>query len=234
MRTKQPNTGHDLEHKLRIQGPTSLTLKELLALLLADAHDAERLASYLTEHFPQLSDLLHAPIDTLIEIPGIGKARALRIKAALALANRLQAADVHNKPLIKRPSDAVNLVKARFAQLPQEQLAVLLLDVHNQLNALKTIYIGSLNTTAVRVAEVLRAAIVSSSASLIIVHNHPSGQLTPSADDIRFTEHVIAAGQLMDIAILDHIILGNGNWLSMREKGIAFQSPADTTPPSTV
>jgi DNA repair protein RadC len=230
----QPDpTLHDLETKLRIHGPNSLTVEELLVLLLADVPDTSRLVRYLLAQFPRLTDLQQAPMDALVDVPGIGKARALRIKAALALSQHLHNPATEEKPLIKRPSDAVKHVRARFAQLPQEQLIVLLLDVHNQLNAMKTIYIGSLNATSVRVAEVLRTAIISNSAALIVLHNHPSGQLTPSPDDIDFTRSIIAAGRLMDIAVLDHIIMGDGDWLSMREKQIAFQPPEDTTPSSS-
>lgn len=226
----------DLEYKLRLDGGRSLSVVELLTLLLADVQGAARIAEYLMAHFPSLGDLNQAALDTLTDIPGIGKTRALRIKAALALAHHLQKPMTQDKPIIRRPSDAVRLVQARFAALQQEQLAVLLLDVHNQLNDLKIVYIGSLNTTAVRVAEVLRAAIISNSASIIILHNHPSGQLTPSQDDIQFTQNIIAAGALMDIAVVDHIILGDGDWLSMREQRIAFEPqppPEDTTPSPT-
>lgn len=212
----------DILHKIDQAGFGALNHLELLALLLADSQDPMKLATYLLARFQTLQDIERSPLETLTNIDGIGKSRALRLKAALTLGRIAQSQPSIDRPTIQRPSDAIALVESRFVNLPQEQLLAILLDTHNRVIDIETIYIGSLNATVVRMAEILRSAIVRNSAGMILVHNHPSGKAEPSPEDVQFTTDFVAAGKLMDIAILDHLIIGNGEWVSLRERGLGF------------
>ncbi|PJF41846.1 MAG: hypothetical protein CUN55_11215 [Phototrophicales bacterium] len=214
----------DILHKIEQSGFGALNTLELLTLLVSDSQDPAKVASYLLTRFQNLYEIEQAPLETLTNISGIGKSRALRLKAALALGRIAQSQSVAERPIIKRPSDVVKLIQQHFLNMHQEQLLAILLDTHNRVIDIEILYIGSLNATVVRMAEVLRSAIIRNSAGMILVHNHPSGKAEPSIEDIQFTQDIVIAGQLMDIAILDHVIIGNGEWVSMRERGLGFQS----------
>ncbi len=198
----------------------SLTDAEILALVIGDSSLAQRLL----DRFQNLAGLLTASLDSLLQVPGIGKTRAVRLKAAFTLARRVTALRLSERPIIRRPSDAITLVQYDLLTQPQEQLQVILLDANNRVLEIRTVYIGSLNATVVRVAEIFRDAIARNSAGIILVHNHPSGDATPSIEDIMLTQDMVAAGKLLDIAVIDHLIIGDGEWTSMRERGVGFQS----------
>lgn len=200
---------------------SGLTDTELLSLLLASSQLAERLLT----HYPTLVELSSAALPDLINIPGVGEALALRLKATFTIAQRLSQLHIHLRPQIRRPSDIIPLVQPLLQQLPQEHLLVVLLDSNNHLIDIITVYVGSLDTTVVRNAELFRPAIQRNSAGIIIVHNHPSGNATPSPADTAFTEALIEAGKVLDIAVLDHLIIGKGEWVSMREQGLGFSPP---------
>lgn len=199
----------------------SLTDTELLSIVVSSSQLAERLLN----HYHTLIELSLASIEELTTIPGIGEALALRLKATFQTAQRLSQLHIQLRPQIRRPSDIVPLVQPLLQQLPQEHLLVVLLDNTNHLIDIITVYVGSLDTTVVRNAELFRPAIQRNSAGIIVVHNHPSGNAIPSPADTAFTEALIEPGKVLDIAVLDHLIIGRGEWVSMREQGLGFTPP---------
>lgn len=210
---------HLQEKALRDQWQT-LSDVEILTLLLAP--DSSEIAHYLMTRFQSLPELARASLENLMQIPELGKARAIRLKAALSLAQRLSILRASERPAIQRPADVIDLVQDRFVGVTQEHLVVVLLDAHNRVMEIETVYIGSLNTTVVRVAEIFRDAILRNCAGIILVHNHPSGKAYPSSEDVQLTEDLVAAGKLLDIVVLDHLIIGDGEWMSLRERGLGF------------
>ncbi|MBI5931016.1 MAG: DNA repair protein RadC [Chloroflexi bacterium] len=207
-------------------GMASLSNVELLALILHNGNAGEdvfALADYVLQHFSDLEGVAQASLDELTQISGIGQGLATRLQAALMLGQRVSLFQAEDHPIIRRPSDAVRLIERHLIALPQEQLIVVLMDTQNRVMNLETVYIGSLNTTVVRVAEIFRPAILQNSAGLILAHNHPSGDATPSNDDVQLTQDAVAAGKLLDIAVLDHLVIGRGEWVSMRERGLGFE-----------
>jgi DNA repair protein RadC len=121
---------------------------------------------------------------------------------------------------IKSPTDAAGLLMLDMSALDQEHLRTVLLDTKNRVQAITTVYVGSVNSAMIRVGEVFKAALAWNSAALIVVHNHPSGDPTPSPEDLLNTEQIVAAGKLLDIDVLDHLVIGQGRYCSMREKGL--------------
>jgi DNA repair protein RadC len=121
---------------------------------------------------------------------------------------------------IKSPSDAAGLLLIDMSALDHEQMRTVLLDTKNRVQAITTVYVGSLNTSMVRVGELIKDALKWNSAALIVAHNHPSGDPTPSPEDVLINRQIVDAGNLLDV--LDHIIIGHGRFVSMREKGIGF------------
>lgn len=218
-------TIEQLRKQINVEGIGTLHNVELLALLLHNGNigeDALALAEYTLRHFGSLESIAQATYEELTQVPGIGQGLATRLQAALMLGQRVSLFQAETHPIIRRPSDAVRLIERRLEALPQEQLLIVLLDSQNRVMMLETIYIGSLNTTVVRVAEIFRPAILQNSAAVILAHNHPSGDATPSDDDILLTRDVAATGKLLDIAVIDHLIIGRGEWVSMRERGLGF------------
>ena len=123
---------------------------------------------------------------------------------------------------IKSPTDAAGLLMLDMSALDQEHLRTVLLDTKNRVQAITTVYVGSVNTAMIRVGEVFKAALAWNSAALIVVHNHPSGDPTPSPEDLLITQQIVAAGKLLDIDVLDHLVIGQGRFVSMRERGLGF------------
>ena len=235
---KQPNlrqvvaeslpTVHDLpvaerpRSRLEHYGPGALATAELLAVLFGtphQLHDAERLLSSL-EGLPGIAQ---ANWTELCDQPGIGPTITARIKASLELGRRLLVAAPSEKPMVRSPADAANMLMAEMSLLQQEHLRTVLLDTRNRVLSIPTIYVGSLNMAAVRVGDVFREAIRSNSASMIVVHNHPSGDPSPSPDDVQVTRMIVEAGSLLNIDVLDHLIIGRQRFVSMKERGLGFK-----------
>lgn len=211
--------------RLAMHGPTSLSDAELLALLLGDQRDYEqtlRHAQHAIANNGSLQGLQRLSIEELQQLPGFSNMRAIRIKAALELTRRLIIAGFEDRFQIRTPSDAAQLMLIEMSHLDQEHLRVICLDTKNRVQKIQTLYVGSLNSSLLRVGEVYKEAIRLNSAAIILVHNHPSGDPTPSMDDIQVTRDVAAAGKLLDVDFLDHLIIGQGQWISMRERGDAF------------
>jgi DNA repair protein RadC len=169
-----------------------------------------------------LRGLLQLDLAELARVRGVGQAKAVRLKAALELGRRLAALDPGQRPQIASPDDVANLLRIEMAALTQEQLRVVLLDTKHRVLAIRTVYQGSVNQAQVRVAEVYRDAIRQNAVALVAVHNHPSGDPTPSAADVALTAELERAGALLDIDLLDHLIIGQGRWVSLRRLGLGF------------
>lgn len=211
--------------RLAESGAEALTVAELLAILLRTGlpgENAVQLAHRLLEHFRGLPGLYRATFQEVCDQRGLGPAKAAQIKAALELGNRMAREISTIRPAVHSPSDAVDLLKYEMSALDQETLKVLLLDTRNRLMEIAEVYRGSLNSSQVRVGELFKLAIRRNAASIIIAHNHPSGDPAPSPDDLALTRAVVQAGHLLDIEVLDHLVIGAGRYVSLKERGLGF------------
>jgi DNA repair protein RadC len=211
--------------RLRELGPAALSDAELLAVILGvGVHgiDVLELAQLLLVNHKGWNGLLSADIDDLRRQHGVGEAKAATLKAMLEVGRRLLLAGLDERPQIKSPTDVANLLLLEMSHLDQEQLRVVLLDTKNRVQAISTVYVGSVNSAQIRVGEVFRDAVRRNSTALVVAHNHPSGDPSPSPEDILVTRQLVEAGKLLDIELLDHLILGRGKYVSMRERGAGF------------
>ncbi len=207
-------------------GAGALSTAELLAIVLrvgTGGESAVHLAERLLASFEGLPGLAQATVDELCQARGLGEAKATQLKAALELGRRLLVAAPHDRPQVRSPADAANLLMAEMSLLAQEHLRTVLLDTRNRVLRTHTVYIGSLNTASVRVGEVFREAIRANCAALIVVHNHPSGDPTPSPEDVQVTRLIVEAGALLQIDVLDHLIIGRQRFVSLKERGLGFK-----------
>lgn len=215
--------------RLREHGPRYLNNAELVAILLRTGlagENAINLATRIIAEFEGLGGLARAEYAELCDQRGLSDAKTCEIMAALELGRRIASLAPEERAQISCPQDAANLVSAEMELLGQEHLIVLLLNTRNQVVAKRTIYIGTVNSSAVRPAEVLRPAVRENAPSIIMVHNHPSGDPTPSPEDVAITRDLVAAGKLMDIELLDHLVIGQGGrFTSLKEKGLGFDLP---------
>ena len=226
---KKSFTVHDLplserprERLLRF-GIEALSTQEVLALILGRGIKNESVmvtTQKLLSEFGNLKNVAAASIEELTEVKGIGKAKAAQIKAAFELSKRLDnSSDEEQKPAVKSPEDVIKSVKNKLKGKKREHFLVLSLDTRNHLINTHTISVGSLDTSIVHPREVFKEAISSSAASVIFAHNHPSGDPTPSEDDIKLTKRLVEAGEIMGIEVLDHVIICDRDYLSMKAKG---------------
>jgi DNA repair protein RadC len=209
--------------RLQKFGSEALSAQELLAVILGRGIAGESVtvtAQRLLSQFGGLKGLAQATVEELGKVRGIGPAKACQIKAAFELANRLEGyPSADNKQIIKNPVDVAALVKNILAGKKKEHFITILLDTRAQVIKYCETSIGSLDASIVHPREVFKEAIAASAASMILVHNHPSGDTTPSADDIGLTKRLVEAGQIIGIEVLDHIIIGDNKHLSMKAKG---------------
>lgn len=206
-------------------GARAVSNQELLAITLRTGVGGEnvlRLAERLLAHFNGLPGLARASLAELCHVKGIGPAKAAEVKAALELGRRLLVAAPEERPRVTSPADAANLLMSEMMLLEQEHLRLILLDTRNHVLRTPTIYVGSLNTSVVRVGELFRAAIKENAAALIVAHNHPSGDPSPSPEDVHVTRQIREAGKLLDIELLDHVIIGRQRYVSLKERGLGF------------
>lgn len=207
-------------------GPSALTTAELLAILLrtgTSREDVLQVASRLLQERTGLRALASTDLATLASTHGIGPAKATTIAAAFELGRRLAMEGEVLRPTVSSPSDIAKLLQPEMELLEQEELRVLVLDTRNRVLTQSTVYRGSVNTAGGRVAEMFREVIRQNGTAIAIAHNHPSGDPAPSADDVEFTAAVVAAGTLLDVRVLDHLVIGHGRYVSMRERQLGFR-----------
>lgn len=211
--------------RLASLGPQALTNAELMAILLrvgVTGENAVQVGQRLLQAFNGLGGLHRAPFEELCNQHGIGEAKAAQIKAAIELGRRLALESPEERPVINSPADAAALVQYEMAALEQEHLRVMLLDTRNHVLDLVEVYKGSVNSSQVRVGEIFKVAVRRNATALIVVHNHPSGDPTPSPDDVAVTRAIVQAGKLLDVDVLDHLVIGQGRWVSLKERGLGF------------
>ena len=211
--------------RLAKQGAQALATAELLAILLrvgVTGENAIQMGQRLLSEFDGLTGLHRAPFEELCCQHGIGEAKAAQIKAAIELGRRMAVESPEERATINSPGDAAALVSYEMSALEQEHLRVILLDTRNHVLDVVEVYKGSINSSQVHVGELFKAAIRRNASALIVVHNHPSGDPTPSPDDVAVTRAILQAGKLLDVDVLDHMVIGQGSWVSMKERGLGF------------
>jgi len=209
-------------------GPQALTNAELLAILLrvgVPGENSVQMGQRLLQRLGGISGLHRASFGEVCGQHGMGPAKAAQIKAAIELGRRLTLESPDERPAVHSPADAAALVQYEMSALEQEELRVMLLDTRNRVQDVVTIYRGSVNSSQVRIGEVFKDAIRRNAVNLIVVHNHPSGDPTPSPDDVALTRAVVQAGKLLDVEVLDHLVIGRGRFVSLKERGLGFGSP---------
>lgn len=212
--------------KMALHGAAVLTDAELLAILLRTGLQGENavdMGKRLLKEFGGIRGIHQISLDEFRQARGIGLAKATQIKAAIELGRRLNSLEQQSRPTISSPGDVVQLVQYEMMGLIQEHLWVLLLNTKNQVIRIEKVYKGTLNSSTVRIAELFKPAVVRNAAGIILVHNHPSGDPTPSSEDVRLTRSVVQSGMLLDIEVLDHIIIGEaGKYSSLKQKKLGF------------
>jgi len=207
-------------------GEGALSTTELLAIILRTGMGGESvldMAARLVSRYGGLPGLARASFAELQAEKGLGPAKTAQLKAALELGRRMLLASPDNRPVVRSPADVAQLMIAEMAHLEQEHFRALYLDTRNRLLGIETVYVGSLNASHIRVSEVFREAVKRNCAAIIVVHNHPSGDPTPSPEDVEVTRHLVEAGSLLDIEVLDHLIIGQQRFVSLRERGLGFE-----------
>lgn len=218
-------TGLRPRERLISAGANALSEGELIAIMLrvgSQGESAVHMAERILSSFDGLPGLAQASIDELCSVHGIGMAKAAQIKASLELGKRLMATMPKERLQVRSPSDVANFLMVEMSFLEQEELHTVLLDTKNFVIRTAKIYAGSLNSAVVRVGEVFREAIRANCASIIIAHNHPSGDPTPSPEDVHVTKQIVEAGELLDIKVLDHLVIGRNKYVSLKERGLGF------------
>ena len=209
--------------KLRDNGAQVMSNSELLAILLRSGNQDEsalRLAEHLLERQGGLAGLCGATAEALEQVKGIGEAKASTVLAAIELGRRVALLEPAQRLTIKTPDDVAALLLPRFRYESREHFLAVLLSTKNHVLKTAVISIGSLNASIVHPRELFREAINCRAAAVILAHNHPSGDPTPSPEDVALTRKLVEAGSLLDIPVLDHLILGDGKFISLKEKGI--------------
>lgn len=211
--------------RLASLGPQALSNAELIAILLrvgVPGENAVQVGQRLLQTFGGIAGIHRAPFVDLINQHGIGEAKAAQLKAAVELGRRLTLESPDERPTINSPADAAALVQYEMAALEQEHLRVMLLDRRNRVLEVTDLYRGSVSSAQVRVGEIFREAIRKNASALIVIHNHPSGDPTPSPDDVALTRAIVQAGKMLDVDVLDHLVIGQGRWVSLKERGLGF------------
>ncbi len=212
--------------KLKALGASALSEAELLAIILRVGTHGESvvdLSTRLLLSYGGLVGLSRISFAELCEVHGLGEAKACQLKAALEMGRRLLLAQPEERIQVRSPADLAPLLILEMAPLDHETLRVVLLNTKNQVIKFTDVYHGSLNSSLVRVAEVFKEAVRTNAAAIIVAHNHPSGDPTPSPEDARVTEQIVAAGKLLEIEVLDHLVIGERTWVSLREKRLGFK-----------
>jgi DNA repair protein RadC len=211
--------------RLRDFGPAALSTSELLAIILKTGTKGEsvlNLATRLVSRYDGLVGLARASLSELQAERGLGLAKSCDLKAALELGRRLVAEQPSERPIVSSPQDVMNLLGTQMSLLDREELRVVLLDTRNRVLGMPTVYAGNVNTSVIRVGELFRDAIRNNAVALVVVHNHPSGDPTPSSEDVAVTRLIAEAGKLLNIDVLDHIVIAGGRCISLKERRLGL------------
>jgi DNA repair protein RadC len=211
--------------RLASRGVAGLTNPELVALVWgsgARGLGAVDLAEEALARHDGLGGLARASELELVDLPGVGAAKAAQLTAAFELGRRLVADWPAGRWTVRAPRDVADRLLPAMGHLEREELRVVLLNAKNAVLKVVTVYQGNVSASLVRVGELFRDAVRISAAGVILVHNHPSGDPTPSPDDLHLTAEALAAGRLLDIEVLDHVVIGHDAWVSLRDRGVAF------------
>lgn len=219
--------GERPRERLYEMGATAVSQRELLAIILrvgTRGLGALALADVLLQRFGGLSGLARASLHDLEQVHGMGRVKAIEIKAAIELGLRVIKLDPNQtRTQIKAPADAEQAFRLEMGALEQEEVWVMALDRRNRVLSQQMIYRGSANAIGVRMAEIFKYAIRQNAQSIIVAHNHPSGDPTPSGEDIAMTRSLVKSGKLLDIEVLDHLVIAQHDYVSMKERGYGFE-----------
>jgi DNA repair protein RadC len=214
--------------RLAARGAAGLSASELIALLWgagSRGRSAVDLAEDALARHDGLTGLARATDVELESVPGVGAAKAAQLAAAFELGRRLLADWPAGRWTVRSARDVADRLVLQMGRLEREELRVVLLNTKNIVLRVATVYQGNVSSSLVRVGELFRDAVRLNASGLILVHNHPSGDPTPSPDDLHLTAEALAAGRLLDIDLLDHVVVGHDAWVSLRDRGVAFDRP---------
>ena len=222
-------TIHDLpaeerpRERLKKFGSQALSGPELLALVIGRGvagKSALIIAQELLRRFKSIKGISEATLEELSGISGIGLAKAAQLKACFELGKRQDLEDAPSKYELTNPQSVVKAVRASIQDKAKEHFKLVLLNVRNSILATSTISVGTVNASLVHPREVFKKAIAHGASSVVLAHNHPSGNPEPSEDDVKLTQRLVEAGRLLGIEVLDHIIVTNRNFVSFKERGL--------------
>ena len=219
--------------RLALRGAAGLTAAELIGLLWGSGprgRSAVDVAVDAIARFDGLTGLARASSPELEAIPGVGEARAAQLQAAFELGRRLLADWPAGRWSIRSPRDVADRLVLQMGRLEREELRIVILNTKNVVLRVTTVYQGNVSASLVRVGELFRDAVRLDAAGVILAHNHPSGDPTPSPDDLHLTAEALAAGRLLDIDVLDHLVVGQDAWVSLRDRGVSFDRGGPTSP----
>jgi len=222
--------------RLQLRGAAGLTAAELIGLLWGSGgrgRSAVDLATDALAAFDGLTGLSRASGPELEAVPGVGEARAAQLQAAFELGRRLLADWPAGRWTIRSPRDLADRLVLQMGRLEREELRVVVLNTRNVVLRVTTAYQGNVSASLVRIGELFRDAVRLDAAGVILVHNHPSGDPSPSPDDLHLTAEALAAGRLLDIDVLDHLVIGHDAYVSLRDRGVSFdrrEGPRHTPP----
>ena len=218
--------GERPRERLCAYGAGSLSNAELMAILLRTGLKGENVLAFshrLLAEFKGLDGIARASYDDLCEQRGISLAKACQLLAGIELGRRVASPDPRQLHKINVPADIASLLSAEMAYLPREELRVVLMNIKHQVVGIEELYSGSVNSALVRPAEVFGSAVKKNCPAIAVVHNHPSGDPTPSDEDIETTAKLVEVGRLLEIDLVDHVVIGHGKFVSMRERGLGFK-----------
>jgi len=214
--------------RLQLRGAGGLTSAELVALVWGTGgrgRTAVDVAEDALARHDGLTGLARATDGELEAIPGVGSARAAQLAAAFELGRRLMADWPAGRWTVRAPRDVADRLILQMGRLEREELRVVLLNARNAVLRVATVYVGNVSTSLVRIGELYRDAVRLNAAGLILVHNHPSGDPTPSPEDLHLTAEALAGGRLLDVDLLDHLVIGHDAFVSLRDRGVTFDRP---------
>lgn len=204
-------------------GAEALSNAELLAIILrvgTQEYSAIGLAEHMLGRFNGIRGIASASVEELSSIKGLGTAKSAQIKAMVELGKRLAATALDSRSAIRNPQDAVDCVMPFLRDEPQENFMAIFLNTKNEILKTRIITTGTLDSSLITPRELFREAMSMNSAAVIVAHNHPSGDPTPSREDIAITKRLCQAGEMVGIEVLDHLIIGDGRSLSLKERGL--------------